>query len=120
MEKQRIFHGDASYGEITGVAYWIAGGDRLDSIRTMENQGGRRGPQSDAGYRYSGLSYRVASANPADVRWLDEFLQPHYRRAPPAPDAIEVALVIDTARFERLAAAFSPSEPCRASSSTTR
>lgn len=74
----------------------------------MENPGGRRGPQSGAGYRYAGLTYRVASANPADVRWLDEFLQPHYRRAPPAPDAIEVALVIDEERFERLAAAFLP------------
>lgn len=91
-----------------GVAYWIAGGDRLDSIREMEHPGGRRGPQSGAGYRYAGLTFRVASANPADVRWLDEFLQPHYRRAPPAQDAIEVALVIDTEHYERLAAAFLP------------
>ncbi|MHB8837262.1 MAG: hypothetical protein ACYC9Y_16355 [Candidatus Methylomirabilia bacterium] len=76
----------------------------------MEYPGGRRGPQSGAGYRYAGLTFRVSSANPADVRWLDEFLQPHYRRAPPAPDAIEVALVIDSERYERLVAAFLPEQ----------
>jgi len=63
-------------------------------------------PQHVAGYAYAGLNYRVTMEYPADVRWLDEFLLPHYDRVPPAPGAIEVGLVADPERFAQLAAAF--------------
>jgi hypothetical protein len=50
-------------------------------------------------FSWEDLGYRVEADDPAHLRWLREFLAPHFGTRDDAPETVEVRLAVDERRF---------------------